>query len=255
VGQGDAILLRLPGGEDVLVDAGGFTGTDFDVGEKVVVPALLSMGVRHLDLLVLTHAHQDHGGGMPAVVEAFSPREIWMGRAPPRSMLLDAISRSAAEGEIPVSHPTRGSLSCLGESCFEVLHPPPRYRPGAEVSNDDSLVLRLTYRETAVLLSGDIEREGESVLLSSGIPVRSDLLKVPHHGSASSSSASFLDSVNPAIAVISVGEGNLWDHPSPQVVHRLMSRGVMLFRTDQEGAIRLRFRDGHWRRAVIPECN
>ena len=149
--------------------------------------------------------------------------------------------------------PTRASLSCLGESCFEVLHPPSNYRPLDEVSNDDSLVLRLTYHQTAILLPGDIEREGESLLLASGRDLGAQVLKVPHHGSASSSSEPFLDSVRPRYAVISVGEGNLWNHPAPRVLERLQGRGVELLRTDQMGGLWLSFGPEGWTRKVLPE--
>ncbi len=253
VGQGDAILLRLPGGENVLVDSGGFTGTDFDVGEKVVLPALLALGVRSLDLVVLTHAHQDHGGGLPAVIDSLPVLALWSGRPPPRSPLLEAIVRQAGTKEVPILHPTRGSRRCLGETCFEVLHPPRNYRSGAEVANDDSLVLRVTYREASLLLTGDIEREGESLVLTSGLPVEAYLLKVCHHGASTSSSDAFLDAVHPSAAVISVGEGNLWGHPSPPVLARLTARKVALHRTDLQGAAWYSFGEGKWTKKPLPE--
>jgi len=253
VGQGDAILLRLPGGENVLVDAGGFTGTDFDVGEKVVVPALLALGVHRLDLAVVTHVQQDHGGGIPAVLEAFPPREIWLGRASPSSVLLSRIARVARDREIPVFHPAQGALRCLGNACLEVLHPPMNYRTGAGVSNDDSLVLRLTYARSSVLLTGDLEGEGELFLLASHAPLQSDLLKVAHHGSSSSTSDAFLDAVRPSSAVISVGEGNLWGHPSGQVLDRLAVRKVPVFRTDEDGAIWFSLGKRGWLRKDLPE--
>lgn len=248
VGQGDALLLRLPGGKNLLVDGGGFTGTDFDVGEKVVVPALLALGVQRLDLVVLTHAHQDHGGGLPAVVEAFRPREVWMGRMPPRSALRSRIEGIARRLEIPVRHPTRGTIHCLGEVCFEVLHPPSSYRPGAGSSNEDSLVLRATFRRTSILLTGDIEEEGESMILSGGSSARTDLLKVAHHGSDSSTSGAFLAAASPRAAVVSVGVGNSWGHPSPVVLERLSARRISLARTDRSGAVRFVSDGLRWRR-------
>ena len=253
VGQGDAILLRLPGGENILVDAGGFTGTDFDVGEKVVVPALLTLGVRRLDLAVVTHVQQDHGGGIPAVLEAFSPREIWLGRASARSALLSRIARLAREREIPVLHPAQGALRCLGSACIEVLHPPANHPAGDGVSNDDSLVLRLACAGNAVLLTGDLEREGEIFLLASHAPLQSDLLKVAHHGSSSSTSEVFLEAVRPSFAIISAGEGNLWGHPSGQVLDRLAARKVSVFRTDGEGAIRFSLGKRGWQRKDLAE--
>jgi competence protein ComEC len=248
VGQGDSLLLRLPGRHAILVDAGGFANTDFDVGEKVVVPALLALGVRRLDVVVLTHAHQDHGGGMPAVLANFPPGELWIGRAPDRVPLLAHIAETIRGSSVSVAHPTRGALRCFGSACLQVLHPPVGYRQGAPVSNDDSLVLRLTFGETSLLLTGDIERNGEETLLASGSPLRSGLLKVAHHGSASSTSERCLERVSPRSAVVSVGDGNTWGHPSRKVLERLSSRGVEILRTDRDGAIRYASDGERWRR-------
>ena len=129
------MLLGLPGGAWVLVDGGGFAKSDFDVGERVVLPALMTLGVGRLDLAVLTHAHMDHGGGLVSVLEAFPPGEIWVGRTPPDHPLVQRLYGFASEHGIPLLHPTRGSIKCLGPTCLEVLHPPAGYRRGAPVSN------------------------------------------------------------------------------------------------------------------------
>jgi len=252
VGQGDSLLIRVAANHAILVDAGGFANTDFDVGEKVVVPALLTLGVKHLDVVVLTHGHQDHGGGVPAVLGAFSPDEIWIGRAPDGVPLLTRIAEQARKSNLSVLHPTRGALRCFGLACFQVLHPPRGYREDAPVSNDDSLVLRLTFGETSLLLTGDIERDGEEMLLASGSPLRSGLLKVAHHGSASSTSERCLERVAPSAAVVSVGYGNIWGHPSREVLERLSSRGIEVSRTDRDGAIRYAS-DGHQWSRMTPE--
>jgi len=135
---------------------------------------------------------------------------------------------------------------CLGESCLEVLHPPFTLGGEAGAPNDVSLVLRITYRRSSLLLTGDIEESSESNLLESGLLVRTDLLKVAHHGSNSSSTSPFLDALHPSIAVISAGAGNLWGHPSPEVLERFSQRGIPLLRTDQDGAIRLRSDGYRW---------
>jgi competence protein ComEC len=231
-----------------LIDAGGFAGSDFDVGERVVLPALLTLGVRRLEILVLTHAHQDHGGGLPSILEALPTREIWIGRDPPDSRLVERILKLAKERQVPVLHPMRGSLRCIGEACLEVLHPPPGYRSGREVSNDDSLVLRVTYRESSLMLTGDVEREGESLLLDSATHLAAQVLKVAHHGSESSTSIPFLQRVSPKMAIISVGSGNLWGHPSGKVLDRLKAIGTLTDRTDLEGAIRYVSDGSVWRR-------
>ena len=238
VGQGDAILVGLPGPRWVLVDAGGFAATDFDVGERVVLPALMSRGVRRLEAVILTHAHQDHGGGLPAILESFPPREIWLGGAPADAALVSLIAAQAGRLRIPILHPTEGMVRCYGSACLEVLHPPATARhAGRRAANDDSLVLRLTLGDTAALLTGDVEAEGEErvIPMLASRPVQ--LLKVAHHGSSSSTSEAFLEAASPQVAVISVGSGNPWGHPSPSVLERLLRRSIGICRTDQEGAI------------------
>ena len=253
VGQGDSLLLILPGNHSILVDAGGFAASEFDVGEKVVLPALLTLGVRRLDLAVLTHAHQDHGGGLPAILEALPVNELWLGRSPQGSPLVERITRLAHQKGIPCLHPTRGSVRCFGESCIEVMHPPSRYRPGAPAANDDSLVMRIRYRASSVLLTGDVEAEGEGLVLHAGKGIRSEVLKVAHHGSASSTSEALLARVSPRLAVISVGEGNPWGHPSPRVLERLGRAGAETLRTDRLGAVQLCSDGQQWRRCLPSE--
>jgi competence protein ComEC len=252
VGQGDAILVGLPGPRWVLVDAGGFAASDFDVGERVVLPALMSRGVRHLEAVILTHAHQDHGGGLPAILEAFPPREIWLGGAPADAALVRRIAAQAGSLQIPEHHPTAGTRRCYGSACLEVLHPGAEIRRGGgKVANDDSLVLRVSLGGAAALLTGDVEAEGEQRLvpLLASRPVQ--LLKVAHHGSSSSTSDAFLEAASPRIAVISVGAGNPWGHPAPSVIERLRRRGVGIHRTDLEGAIEFESAGRIWTRRAL----
>jgi competence protein ComEC len=253
VGQGDSLLVGFPGDRWALIDAGGFAGSEFDVGERVVLPALLAMGVRRLDLLVLTHAHQDHGGGIPALVEALPIGEIWIGRDPPGSRLVERIVKLAKERHIPVFHPMRGSLRCMSGACLEVLHPPPGYRRGLPAANDDSLVLRVTHLGSSMLLTGDVESEGEALLLDPVVPLSAQLLKVPHHGSDSSSSLRFLRRVSPRAAIISVGTGNPWGHPSGRVLERFQALGIRTERTDRDGAIRYVAAGSAWRKEPLPK--
>jgi competence protein ComEC len=124
-----------------------------------------------------------------------------------------------------------------------VIHPPAGYRSEKPAANDDSLVLRVTYRQSEVLLTGDVESEGEMLMLRSGLPLSAQILKVAHHGSASSTSQGLLVQAAPILAMISVGEGNPWGHPSQEVIERLRLRGVRVLRTDREGAVQA-FSDG-----------
>ena len=231
VGQGDATLVQFPTGESLLVDAGG-AGARFDVGERVVSPALWASGVRRLDWLAVTHADLDHVGGASAVSTTFRPREIWEGvpvpNEPARRRLVEV---SAVWRELQAHDRFR-----VGEVIVEVLHPPLPDWERPRVRNEDSLVFRLRYKDVDVLLTGDIDAEAERMLTLGESPASIRILKVAHHGSRSSSSAGFLERYTPDVALISAGRGNPFGHPAPDVVARLHAVGARVFRSDLDGA-------------------
>jgi competence protein ComEC len=237
VGQGDAILVLFPGGPTMLVDAGGFARSGFDVGAKVVAPALRALGRLDLDILAITHAHRDHLGGAPSILRSFSPRAVWLGRMPGEGDAA-ALERQAARQGVPVLFPRRGVRITIGGVLLEVLNPGPGGASTGPAINDDSLVLRLTFGDHRVLLTGDLETGIEHLLTSEGRDLRADLLKIGHHGSRTSTSAPFLLRVRPVVGVISVGSTNPWGHPDAEVVRRLQDAGVDLYRTDRDGAVR-----------------
>ncbi|HYV86812.1 MAG TPA: DNA internalization-related competence protein ComEC/Rec2 [Patescibacteria group bacterium] len=238
VGQGDALLVRFPNGLSMLVDAGGLARSEFDVGARVVAPALRSLGLLRIDLLAITHAHHDHIGGAVSIVREFRPRAVWLGAMTPSDRAVRRLESAAAEVGASVLRPLRGVVIGAGGGSIEVLHPAAGARPGAKGANDDSLVLRLVYRRAAALLTGDIERPVEQDLVASGLPIDAGLLKVAHHGSETSSTAAFLSRVGARIAVVSVGAGNPWGHPSRAVLQRIAEAGALVARTDQDGAVR-----------------
>jgi len=246
VGQGDALLVRTPQGRTLLVDAGGLARGDFDVGARVVAPALRALGVLRLDLLVVTHPHQDHLGGAPAIVRLFRPEAVWIGASGFDDPRLGALEKAAEESGARLLLPRRGLVTHFGGVRLEVLNPAPsreaRARAGrsGRSGNDQSLVLRLRFGRRSLLLTGDMEGPAESSLLAEGRPVAADLLKVAHHGSDTSTGEPFLAAVAPGTAVVSVGLFNSWGHPSPRVLQRLETKGVRLFRTDRDGAVRAR---------------
>lgn len=242
VGQGDSLLVASPTGHAMLIDAGGPTGSAsaadvpaFDVGEEVVSPYLWSRGLRRLDVLVLTHAHSDHIGGMAAVLRNFRPRELWVSvdaDTPPFRNLL----RLAQQEVTVVRHLHGGEQQRWDGTHIDVLNPLPDYRTHREPVNDDSLVLRIAYGSASVLAQGDAERPSEQVELSEHLtPVT--LLKVGHHGSNTSSTEDFLRAVRPRYAVISCGRGNHFGHPRWQVLERLQAADIHTARTDQMGAV------------------
>jgi competence protein ComEC len=237
VGQGDALLIRFPNGLSMLVDAGGLARSDFDVGARVVAPGLRSLGLLRLDFLAITHAHHDHIGGAASIVRQFRPRAVWLGAMPSSEPAVRRLESAAAEIGAAVLRPRRGVVIAAGGGTIQVLHPagPPRADPPG--GNDDSLVLRLTYRRAAALLTGDIEQPVEKELVGCGLPIEAGLLKVGHHGSGTSTTPAFVSRVGAGLAMISVGAGNPWGHPSRTVLERLSGAGTIVLRTDRDGAV------------------
>jgi competence protein ComEC len=238
VGQGDSLLVVSPQGRTLLVDAGGLTGqprSNFDLGEDVVSPYLWSRGLAHLDAVAISHAHVDHIGGMRAVIANFHPRELWISVRPP-SAELDALLAEARRQAMEIKEFRAGARFDFGGARVEVLAPPPGSSPGKRPQNNDTLVLKLSYGGTAALLEGDAEKRIERLMAANG-DARADLLKVGHHGSATSSTAEFLSAVRPRYAVISVGAHNLFGYPRQEVLARLGGSHVATFRTDAQGAV------------------
>ncbi len=240
VGQGDSLLLITPEGKTMLVDGGGFGGgprqvaQDFDIGEEVVSPALWSRGIRHLDVVALSHAHSDHMGGLPSVLRNFNPSELWVGDNPPVDAY-NALLDEARRLRVQVRAMRAGDSATLGSAQINVLAPLANYQPGAEPSNNDSLVLHVTYRATSVLLEGDAEAPiEEGMLAEQGL--ESTLLKVGHHGSVTSTRPEFLARVAPQWAVISCGLHNRYGHPREEVLAELMASHVRTLSTDIDGA-------------------
>jgi competence protein ComEC len=240
VGQGDAAFIRLPRGSTILVDAGGLAGSStFDIGDRVVAPVLRRAGVRRLDYLVLTHGDPDHIGGAPAIVEEFRPRRIWEGVPVPRAEPLKALHAAADERQLAWTTVTAGDRRRVDDVEIAVLHPPPPDWERQKVRNDDSVVLDLRWRDVSFLLTGDIGKSVERQLIPTLTPAPVRIVKVPHHGSLTSSTPEFLRAVHPTVAVFSAGRFNHFGHPAPDVLQRYEALGVEILRTDRDGEIEI----------------
>ena len=232
VGQGDSILIRTDDGHAMLVDAG-----ERDQGETVV-SYLAAQGIDRLDLVVGSHPHTDHIGGLQEVIESVETDLIWMpplaDELLPDTRTFENLLEAIDAGGIPLETPEVGERYQLGEAEVTVLGP---NDPEDDNLNNQSLVLRVDFGGSSLLMTGDTEQPGEDLLLEGDLPVAADLLKVGHHGSNSSSGDDFLDAVDPAIALISCGEGNSYGHPHAEVLERLEAREIEIHRTDIEGSI------------------
>ncbi len=237
VGQGDSLLLITPEGKTLLMDAGGMPGnarSDFDVGEEVVSPYLWSRGIRRLDAVAISHAHSDHMGGMRSVIANFQPRELWYGVESPSRGFLD-VEQAARSNHMDLKPHLAGESFEFGSLHVRVLNPQPGWQPHDPPQDDESLVLRLQYGGSSVLLVGDSHKRTEKFLV--GEAPQSDLLKVGHHGSATSSSPEFLAAVKPRYAVVSVGFYNSFRLPRGDVMERYADAHIPTYRTDLSGAV------------------
>jgi competence protein ComEC len=244
VGQGDAVLVQSPSGRTVLIDGGGEPGGprgDWDVGRMRVVPALRHAGVRRLDVILLTHPHEDHVGGLPAVVENFPVGLVLDSGVPHPSPSYLRLLRMTEAGRIAYRKAREGQTVELGSGVRLSILYPPDFPPTVEGDpvHARSVMARLTYGRAGVLLAGDIEGPVERYLIDRGAVPQSQVLKVGHHGSRTSTTRVFLAQVRPQIAVISVGAGNGFGHPHQSTLDALAAMRIAVYRTDHDGAVRL----------------
>ena len=243
VGQGDSFLIVTDRGR-VLVDGGGTFDASYDFGRTRLLPRLAALGAVSFDAVVLTHPHPDHSRGLLAALKLLPGRiasTFRGGRRGTSSSTRRSRRRSAAR--VPVEVLEAGDRFVAAGVPFEVLHPGPEtYVRSPE--NNGSLVLLLRLGTRRVLLTGDIEAAAERDLLARGAGLSADVLKVPHHGSRTSTTADFLEKVGPRLALVGVGRRNRFGHPGAEVMARLASAGATVFRTDRHGDVSLLFSEG-----------
>jgi competence protein ComEC len=235
----------------MLVDGGGTSGgatNGYDIGWEVVAPVLLARGVRKIDVLVITHPHDDHIGGLPAVIESVPVGLALDPEIEFSSDAYDVLKESLARRKVEVEQISEGARVNLGRGVYaEVLNPPAsRGTPNESDPNNDSVVLKLVDGQVSMLLTADIETETVQRLAESGADIRATILKVPHHGSAGSAVPAFIDAVHPELALISVGENNDYGHPSEEMLGELKRVGAKVLRTDRDGAITVTMRQTEW---------
>ena len=242
VGQGDSWLLISPRGR-VLVDGGGGPDREYDFGRLRLLPRLADLGAVAFDAVVLTHPHPDHARGLLAVLTSLPVARVVLPRGAPRNLFLDEFEEAAARRALTLERLGAGQRFTAAGLTFEVLHPGDGAYPRAP-ENNGSLVLSVGLEGRRAILTGDIEGLAETDLVSGGRSLAADVLKVPHHGSRTSTGAAFLSRVAPRLALIGVGRRNRFGHPAPDVVERLGASRVRTFRTDRDGEIALVFSGG-----------
>jgi len=239
VGQGDATLIEFPKGLTMLIDGGPRR-----TGRSAIAPYLWERGIRTIDFLVGTHPQIDHMGGFPYLLRKFKIGEVWTDGIARESSFFREITALVKEKRITVRAISEDHPPMEIDGCRIVFLNPSSektFRKGDNL-NDYSIVFRLACpgfgREgVSFLLTGDIEREVERDLVEGGLELRSTFLKVPHHGSRSSSTPSFVSAVRPRVAVISVGSRNRYGHPHPKIVSEYGNRDIQVYRTDEDGAL------------------
>lgn len=240
VGQGDATLVRFPAGQALLVDGGGVAGGGFDVGERVVRPALAALGIRRLTHVALTHGDPDHIGGLGSVVGRLRPTEVWEGVPVPDHEPTVALATEARRVGAAWRRLQAGDKVAFGAAIVSVLHPPLPDWERQRVRNDDSLVLVIRYGDVTFVMPGDIGQAVEAMLASCPLEGAIRIVRVPHHGSRTSSSEAWLKWARPSVAIVSAGSSNRFGHPAADVLERYRAAGVLILRTDEDGAVQVR---------------
>jgi competence protein ComEC len=243
VGQGDSLLLR-DGATTMLVDGGG-RNDDERFGETTLLPLLVDRGVRHLDVVALSHAHPDHCGGLPAVIRHLSVGEVWLSPRRFRGPCAQQILEACVAAGVPIRLIQHDQATAVGPMLVQVLAPRLTFKRAPE--NNSSVVYRVRLGTASVLLTGDVERDAESRLVRERVTLAADILKVAHHGSRTSSTAAFLDAVHPRLALISCGRRNVFGHPHPSVVQAFFGRGTAIVRTDLSGSVSIEIVAGQLR--------
>lgn len=235
VGQGDAALIVTPQRQTLLIDTGGLRG-DYDTGSRIVLPYLRYLGIRSLDMLLLSHGHHDHAGGAAAVAKNIPVRRLILPQEQPSADIQALLKNTKAQ----LIYAENGTNYSLGNTAIQIISAP--IGSADSDANESSLIVRVVSADGSIVFTGDATETEE--LLAAGQIQPGQVLKVSHHGSNTSSSMPFLAAVSPQLAVISVGAANSYGHPGSETLQRLAACGAQVRRTDQDGALKITFDDG-----------
>lgn len=243
VGHGDSILVEFPKGKRMLIDGGGLHDERFDIGKNVIAPFLWKKKIQRIDTLVLTHPDPDHLKGLNFIASQFKIGRFWDNGLRGDSEFYLDLEKTLDRKKIDrISFDENSDPEMINEVEISFLNPPagsagPVRHQNPAWLNNQSLVMKLRFKDIILLLTGDVEKEAEERMVRKGYPLGAHLLKVPHHGSSSSSSFLFLEKVKPDLAIISVGERTMGRLPHPEVIERYKRLGSKIFRTDKHGAV------------------
>ena len=235
VGQADSILVTMSTGETMLIDAGEAYSID------AIFEELDERGIVRIDILVATHPHADHIGGMRSIIERYDVGMVYMPDMSSESKTYKGLMQIIDDKDIPVTEAYAGEQFSLGAAQCTIVSP----GKGDDIdANNESVVIFLDYMDTECLFTGDMEEKAEDEVLADGYLIDADILKVAHHGSSTGTSEEFLAAVSPEYTVISCGEGNTYGHPHDETLDLLSEYNLTLYRTDISGDI-LFTSDGH----------
>lgn len=253
VGQGNSILVRLPGGKNMLIDGGGFPESSFDTGRTVVAPFLYHERIGKIDTVVLTHPHPDHLLGLIYILNNFNVRNVWKSSLPVDTEDFPEWNKAIESNNIDVHLLSdKSQQKIIHGAALKVLWPSDDSDKATgnlyyDEVNNSSLVLKITFGRISFLITGDISADVEKQLIRSGADLRSDVLIMPHHGSNHSNSPEFIKAVACRYAIVSAGKSNVFKHPHPAVIGRYNNAGIGVFRTDRDGAITITTDGNHLR--------